>query len=98
MSVGPRSCGWVKNAGNGVIGGFDGLALMATCPRRQLKPSRFLVADVIADCLEEAKSYKRSYRDDHRYGDAWSARFAGRTIEEVTPAEIERVRPNVSHR
>src|SRR5262249_18458516 len=40
----------------------------------------------------EAKSYKRSYRDDERYGEVWSSRFAGRSLDEVTPAEIERIK------
>jgi integrase len=50
------------------------------------------LADVIRKYLDDAKSYKRSYRDDARYGRVWTERFAGRTLEEITPGEIEKIR------
>ncbi len=62
------------------------------CPLRKPKPASYLLADVIREYLDEAKSYKRSYRDDKRYGDIWSARFAGRTLDEITPAEVEKIK------
>ena len=62
------------------------------CPARQPKPSSYLLADVIRECLAGIEGRKRSYKDDRRYGDVWSERFAGRTLEDVTPAELEKVR------
>jgi integrase len=50
------------------------------------------VADVIRDYLTVIEGRKRSYKDDKRYGDVWSKRFAGRTLDEVTPAELDKVR------
>jgi integrase len=47
---------------------------------------------VIREYLDEAKSYKRSYRDDARYGRVWAERFAGRTLDEITPGEVEKIR------
>ena len=62
------------------------------CPLRQLRPTRFLLADVIRDYLTSVEGRKRSYKDDRRYGHAWSERFAGRTLDEITPAELEKIR------
>ncbi len=62
------------------------------CPARTQKPASYLLVDVIREHIEATKSTKRSWRNDKRYGDAWTARFAGRTIEEVTPAELEKIR------
>lgn len=55
------------------------------CPLRKPRPVSYLLADVIREYLDEAKSYKR-------YGDIWSARFAGRTLDEITPAEVEKIK------
>jgi integrase len=57
-----------------------------------VKPATYLLADVIRDYLAEAKSYKRSYRDDARYGKVWGERFAGRTLDEITAGEIEKIK------
>jgi len=38
------------------------------------------------------ETYKRSYRDDARYGRMWMERFGARLLEELTPAELERVK------
>lgn len=62
------------------------------CPLRQPKLASHLLPDVITAYLEDAKAWKRSYRDDKRFGDAWSARFAGRTLDDITPGEIEKIR------
>jgi hypothetical protein len=62
------------------------------CPRHQPKITRHLLADVIRDYLGEAKVSKRSYRDDARYGHSWTERLGGRSLEEITPAELERIR------
>ena len=62
------------------------------CPTRAPKPTAFLLADVIGDYLAEAETYKRSYRDDARYGRMWTERFGARLLEELTPAELERVK------
>jgi integrase len=35
---------------------------------------------------------KRSFRNDKRYGETWTARLGSRTLEEVTPAELEKIR------
>jgi integrase len=63
----------------------------APAPRR-IKPATYLLSDVIADYLASVQGQKRSYKDDKRYGDAWSARFKGRTLDEITPSELEKIR------
>lgn len=62
------------------------------CPRRQPKPTSYLLADVIREYLVCIEGRKQSYKDDKRYGDVWSERFAGRTLDEITPVELEKVR------
>jgi hypothetical protein len=62
------------------------------CPKRQPKPTHHMLADVIREYLAGIEGRKRSYKDDQRYGDVWSERFAGRSLEEVTPAELEKIR------
>lgn len=62
------------------------------CPQRAPKATAHLLPDVIRDYLADAKASKRSYRDDARFGKAWSARFDGRTLDEITPGEIEKIR------
>lgn len=62
------------------------------CPARKPKPASYLLADVIREYLDATKNQKRSHRDDARYGRVWSERFTGRTLEEVTPAELEKMR------
>jgi hypothetical protein len=62
------------------------------CPARLHKPVSYLVTDVIREHLANVQGQKRSYKDDKRYGDAWSARFKGRTLDEVTTAELEKIR------
>src|SRR5262249_19819161 len=62
------------------------------CPRHRPKPSTHLLGDLIQQYLAAAKGHKRSWRDDARYGTAWAARFPGRTLDDVTPQELERIR------
>ncbi len=62
------------------------------CPRHQRRPVRYLLADVIREYLVAAKVGKRSFRDDERYGKAWTERLGGRSLEEVTPADLEKIR------
>ncbi len=62
------------------------------CPARQPKPTNYLLADVIDEYLESAKKTKRSWKNDERYGNAWKARFGARPLDDVTPADLERVR------
>jgi integrase len=62
------------------------------CPERQPKPTTYLLGDVIDEYLEASKTRKRSWKDDARYGKAWKARFQGRSLEEITPAELEKIR------
>jgi integrase len=62
------------------------------CPLRKPKPASYLLADVIREYLDATKNQKRSHKDDARYGRGWSERFAGRTLEEVTPAELDKIR------
>jgi len=47
---------------------------------------------VIREYLTGIAGRKRSYNDDKRYGDVWSKRFAGLMLDEVTSAELEKVR------
>jgi hypothetical protein len=47
---------------------------------------------VIREHLSSVEGQKRSYKDDKRYGDVWSTRFKGRTLDEITPAELEKIR------
>ncbi len=49
------------------------------------------MADVIDEYLKHNKS-KRSWKDDDRHGKRWKDRFAGRTLEDIAPAELERLR------
>jgi integrase len=51
----------------------------------------YLLADVIDEYLKHNKS-KRSWKDDDRHGKRWKERMAGRTLEDITPAELERFR------
>lgn len=62
------------------------------CPRRQARPVSYLVADVIKEYLAEAKPSKRYFRNDERYGKTWTERLGGRSLEEVTPADLEKIR------
>jgi len=62
------------------------------CPRRTVKPTHYLLADVIAEYLTATKALKHSWKDDARHGKVWTARFPGRTLDEITPSELERMR------
>src|SRR5262245_20160624 len=62
------------------------------CPLRQQRPTRVLLSDVICDYLSSVEGRKRSFKDDKRYGEIWSKRFAGHTLDEVTPAELDKIR------
>src|SRR5262245_8901612 len=62
------------------------------CPQRTPKPATWVVVDVIYDYLKGTKSRKRSWKDDERHGKRWKERFAGRTLDEITTAELERIR------
>ncbi len=62
------------------------------CPIRKPKPSSYLLADVIREYLDASKDHKKSHRDDVRYGAMWSERFAGRTLNEITAGDVEKVR------
>jgi len=62
------------------------------CPARVTRPTRHLLSDVIDECLKATRNIKRSWKDDQRYGEAWKARFKGRTVDEIKPAELDRVR------
>jgi integrase len=52
----------------------------------------YLLADVIRDYLADAKGRKRSYRDDVRFGRVWIERLGGRMLDEITTAELEKIR------
>ncbi|MDP3939739.1 MAG: site-specific integrase [Deltaproteobacteria bacterium] len=62
------------------------------CPRHQRRPATYLLADVIREYLVAAKVGKRSFRNDERYGKAWTERLGSRSLEEVTPADLEKIR------
>src|SRR5437773_7709959 len=62
------------------------------CPERQPKPANWLLADVIDGYVEAAKGHKRTWREDKRYGETWKARFAGRTLDEITAGDVEKLR------
>jgi integrase len=62
------------------------------CPLRQPKPASHLLADVIRDYLAATKNQKRSHKDDARYGAIWTERFAGRTLDEITAGDVEKIR------
>jgi integrase len=47
---------------------------------------------VIRDYLAATKNQKRSHKDDARYGAVWTERFSGRTLEEITAGDVEKVR------
>lgn len=49
------------------------------------------MADVIDEYLKHNKS-KRSWKDDDRHGKRWKDRFVGRSLEDIAPAELERLR------
>jgi len=50
------------------------------------------LADVINEYLAATKALKHSWKDDARHGKVWTARFSGRTLDEITPSELERIR------
>jgi integrase len=62
------------------------------CPKHRPRRTSFLLPDVIREYLAASKGYKRSHKDDVRYGTMWTERFQGRTLEDVTPADLERVK------
>ena len=62
------------------------------CPARKPKPVSYLLADVIEDYLKGTKSRKRSWKDDDRHGKRWKGRFVGRPLDDITTAELERIR------
>jgi integrase len=62
------------------------------CPDRAIKPTRHLLADVITEYLSGTRSIKRSWKDDQRYGAVWKARFGGRALDDIYPAELDRLR------
>jgi integrase len=62
-----------------------------TCPRR-VSTKTHLLSDVIHEYLTSVKGQKRSYHDEKRYGEAWSARFGSRTLEDISPLDIEKVK------
>jgi len=57
-----------------------------------IKPAYYLLADVIREYLAATKNLKHSWKDDARHGKVWTARLAGRTLDEKTPGELERMR------
>jgi len=62
------------------------------CPRHQARKVNHLLADVIREHLTAAEIGKRSFRNDKRYGETWTKRLGGRSLEEVTPADLEKIR------
>jgi integrase len=62
------------------------------CPQRTPKPSSYLLADVIDEYLKATKHTKRSHREDSRHGKRWKERFGGSSLEEISPADLDRVR------
>jgi integrase len=62
------------------------------CPTRKPKPVSYLLADVIREYLDATKNQKRSHKDDARYGAMWTERFAGRTLDEITAGDVEKIR------
>jgi integrase len=47
---------------------------------------------VIEGYLSATRTLKHSWKDDARYGKVWTARFPGRTLDEITAGELERIR------
>lgn len=62
------------------------------CPARATRPMRHLLGDVIDECLRATRNIKRSWKDDDRYGAVWKARCKGRTLDEIKPADLDRIR------
>jgi integrase len=62
------------------------------CPRHQPRLVTYLIADVIKEYLATVKASKRSFRNDERYGKTWTERLGGRSLDEVTPADLEKIR------
>ena len=65
---------------------------MKQASARKPKPTSYLVADVIDEYLSTTKNQKRSHKDDVRYGAMWKERFAGRTLDEITAGDVEKIR------
>ena len=62
------------------------------CPRHQARKVNHLLADVIREYPAAAEMAKRSFRNDKRYGKTWTERFGRRCLEEVTAADLEKIR------
>lgn len=62
------------------------------CPRHQARKVNHLLADVIKEYLTAAEMAKRSFRNDKRYGKTWTERLGRRTLEEITAADLEKIR------
>jgi hypothetical protein len=67
------------------------------CPERLPKPTSYLLADVINEYVKAAKASKRTWKEDERYGELWKARFNGRTLDDITAGEVEKVRAERMH-
>jgi site-specific recombinase XerD len=47
---------------------------------------------VVDEYVEAAKTSKRTWKEDQRYGKAWKARSPGRILDQITGGEVEKVR------
>jgi len=57
-----------------------------------VKLASYLLADVIDEYLRNDGARKQSRKDDERYAEMWKDRFSGRTLDDITPAELDRIR------
>jgi integrase len=62
------------------------------CPRHEVRPTSYLIADVIREYLAAVRITKRSFRNDQRYGKTWTERLGGQTLDELRPADLEKIR------
>lgn len=66
------------------------------CPRVVAGPRPLLFEDAVAEYLEWAKVNKRSwFTDEHRLR-LLKARFAGKTLDEITPQDIDRLKSELA--
>lgn len=66
------------------------------CPRVQRGPRPVLFEDAAKEYLEWARTDKRSWMTDQHWLNRLRARFAGKTLDEITPQDVERFKADLA--
>lgn len=80
--IGPRSVAEAK---------VDNRRVHRSCPAHEARARGVLLADAVRDYLRD-HAHKRSAKDDRRHGAFWVERFGHQALDEVTRADVRKVR------